>query len=155
MVFRFQDCLKAMSTPLWWLSVRKVHKEKDLCSTAARSCTNGSHSRLVWELVVSFRLSLELSIIEVLKFFLKAVLCCPKIVSSGSTFCITFTFSSHRSWTTCTLFSLWIRHQKVWRAELLLLQPCSTGRLSKLETSLQGYKVVQCFIDPLWNYSRS
>lgn len=58
-VVRFQDCLKVMSTPLWWLSVRKVHKEKDSCSTAARSCTNGSLSRLVWDLAF---LSLSLSI---------------------------------------------------------------------------------------------
>ena len=53
-VVRFQVCLREMSTQLWWLNARKDHKEKVLCLTAARSCTNGSLSRLVWELDVSF-----------------------------------------------------------------------------------------------------
>ena len=125
-VVRFQDCLKGMSTPLWWLSVRKVHKEKDLCSTAVRSCTNGSLNRLVQEVV-----SLRLSYCQYKSYWNSSWNCTQNRLQWVN---ILNHLSVHRSWTTCMLFSLWIHLLKVWRAELLHLQPCSTGKLPKLET---------------------
>ena len=56
MIFRFQDCLKVTTTPHWWLNVRKDLREKGLCWTAVKSCTNGSHSRLVFLFLLSLSL---------------------------------------------------------------------------------------------------